>query len=129
MSHLATIRVTACFEQDLDSIEAFLTRAGMPQAFDGLLEELAATVFPNLQRFPGLGRPFQARMGGSVESRTGMEHLAQQLTAIDQHAELREYVMRHYLLLYARIDTELYLLSLRHQRQLSFNFDRLWHFD
>lgn len=35
-------------------------------------------------------------------------------------------VMTHYLLLYARIKDTVYLLSIRHQRQLSFDFEALW---
>jgi hypothetical protein len=34
--------------------------------------------------------------------------------------------MTHYLLLYARINGMVYLLSIRHQRQLSFDFETLW---
>lgn len=41
-------------------------------------------------------------------------------------AELREYVTTHYLLLYARIQGTIYLLSIRHQRQLSFDFESHW---
>jgi hypothetical protein len=34
--------------------------------------------------------------------------------------------MTHYLLLYARIKGAVYLLSIRHQRQLSFDVQALW---
>ena len=43
-----------------------------------------------------------------------------------EDGELREYVMAHHLLLYARIARTVYLLSIRHQRQLSFDFEGLW---
>ena len=45
---------------------------------------------------------------------------------LTKDGELREYVMTHYLLLYARIKGSVYLLSIRHQRQLSFDFQALW---
>lgn len=40
---------------------------------------------------------------------------------MDKNGELREYVIAHYLLLYARIENTLYLLSIRRQRQITFD--------
>lgn len=40
--------------------------------------------------------------------------------------ELREYLMPDYLLLYLRQDMAIYLLAIKHHRQLSFDFDRHW---
>ncbi|MDO9014236.1 MAG: type II toxin-antitoxin system RelE/ParE family toxin, partial [Polynucleobacter sp.] len=48
------------------------------------------------------------------------------LKAIAKEGEIREYVMSHYLLLYARLDSTIYLISIRHHRQLSFDFQALW---
>ncbi len=120
------IKLTANFERNLAEIEAFLTAAQAPHAFDALLDELMDTVIPNLERFPGLGRLFLERPVRSVEAANGVARLTQQLGAIAQDGELREYVMAHYLLLYARIQGTIYLLSIRHQRQLSFDFERHW---
>ncbi|MFZ4538114.1 hypothetical protein [Propionivibrio sp.] len=39
---------------------------------------------------------------------------------------LREYVLKDYLLLYALIGGAIYLLAVRHQRQLSFDFEGHW---
>jgi len=39
---------------------------------------------------------------------------------------MREYVLADYLLLYAQIDGNIYLLAIRHQRQLSFHFASHW---
>ena len=39
---------------------------------------------------------------------------------------LREYVLKDYLLLYALIGGAIYLLAIRHQRQLSFDFEGHW---
>jgi len=41
-------------------------------------------------------------------------------------SRLREYLSGDYLLLYALIERTVYLLSIKHHRQLSFDFDRLW---
>ena len=102
-----SVKLTANFERNLQEIETFLLEAQAPHAFDALLDELTGTVLPNLESFPGLGRLFLERPLG-------------------KNGELREYVMTHYLLLYARINGVVYLLSIRHQRQLSFDFQALW---
>lgn len=62
----------------------------------------------------------------SVEGNRGVAALTEQLSALAADAELREYVMKHYLLLYARVKGVVYLLSIRHHRQLSFDFAALW---
>jgi len=91
-----------------------------------LLDELTDTVVPNLERYPSIGRLFLERPARSVEALNGIERLTKQLDAIDDNGELREYVMTHYLLLYARIGSTVYLLSIRHHRQLSFDVEGHW---
>ena len=120
------VKLTANFERNLEAIEAFLAEAEMPQAFNALLEEVSRSVIPSLQRFPGMGRPFLDRPVRSVEAANGTERLIEQTTMLDPNGELREYVMTDYLLLYARIKGTVYLLSVRHHRELSFDFARIW---
>jgi plasmid stabilization system protein ParE len=120
------VQWTGNFERDLEEIESFLISADASQAFDALLDELSDTVILNLETFPKLGRLFFERSVGSVEARHSLMRLTQQLSAIGQGVELREYVMTHYLVLYARANEVVYLLSIRHQKQLSFDFDALW---
>ncbi|WP_405023458.1 type II toxin-antitoxin system RelE/ParE family toxin [Limnohabitans sp.] len=120
------VKFTTNFERNLEEIDAFLLQAEAPQAFDALLDELSDTVIPNLERFPSLGRLFLERPARSVDVSNGMTRLTQRLNALAKDAELREYVMTHYLLLYARIKGVVYLLSIRHQKQLSFDFEALW---
>ncbi|MBY4595579.1 type II toxin-antitoxin system RelE/ParE family toxin [Ottowia caeni] len=121
-----TIKLAANFERNLAEIEAFLMETEAPQAFDALLDELLDTTIPNLERFPGMGRLFLERPARSVEVANGISRLTQQLGSLAKDGELREYVMAHYLLLYARIKGAVYLLSIRHHRQLSFDFQALW---
>ncbi len=121
-----TVRLAANFERNLAEIEALLMEVEAPWAFDALPDELAETTLPNLERFPGMGRLFLARPARSVEVANGIARLTAQLGALAKDGELREYVMAHYLLLYARIEGTVYLLSIRHQRQLSFDFQALW---
>jgi plasmid stabilization system protein ParE len=120
------VKLTANFERNLAEAEAFLLQANAPQALDALLDELTDTVIPNLERFPGMGRLFFERPTRSVEARNGIEGLQRKLKAIFKEGEVREYLMSHYLMLSARFDTTIYLLSIRHHRQLSFDFQSQW---
>ncbi|MEN9726990.1 MAG: hypothetical protein RL434_1356 [Pseudomonadota bacterium] len=120
------IKLTAHFERNLGEIEIFLDEAEGPKAFEALLNELTDTVLPNLQHFPAMGRNFLDRSVHSVEGANGAQSLAARLKGLDPDGELREYVMSHYLLLYARIRGTIFLLSIRHHRQLSFDFLALW---
>lgn len=120
------VKLTANFERNLGQAEAFLLEANAPQAFDALLDELTDTVIPNLERFPGMGRLFFERPIRSVEASNRMDVLKRKLNVIAKDGEIREYVMSHYLVLYARFDATIYLLSIRHHRQLSFDFQAQW---
>jgi len=120
---LYRVELTASFLERLDAIEAFLTEADAAFAFDDLLAELRATVFPNLARFPRIGRRYLHNPPQSAEA------LAQ-LAALPTGAAsaLREYLHVDYLMLYTAMDSNatVYLLSIRHHRQLSFDFAKLW---
>jgi len=119
------VRLTANFERNLADIERYWQEAGASGAFDGLLDELLETVIPNLERFPGMGRRFLERAAGSVEVANAQIGLRAKLAALGAKPEdLREYVMRDYLVLYAGIGAAVQLLSIRHHRQLSFDFVR-----
>ena len=121
-----TVRLTANFERNLADIERFLTEAEAPQADDALLDELLDTLIPNLERFPGIERPFLAHAARSVETTNALEALRAKLSVLTPDPEaLRDYILDHYLMLYAQIDANLYLLAIRHHRQLSFDFQ--WH--
>ncbi len=120
------VKLTANFERNLGQAEGFLLEANAPQAFDALLDELTDTVIPNLERFPVMGRLFFVRPIRSVEASNSMDVLKRKLNVIAKDGEIREYVMPHYLVLYARFDATIYLLSIRHHRQLSFDFQAQW---
>ena len=128
MAKKSVVKFTANFERNLEDIEQFLTEQEAPQAFDGLLDELLETVIPNLEQFPEMGRPFMARQPRSVETTNALAKLRAKLSGLNQESDaLREYVLKDYLLLYALIDgATIYLLSIRHHRQLSFDFEGHW---
>ena len=120
------VKLTANFERNLEEIEQFLIDAEAAPAYDGLLDELLETVIPNLERFPAMGPSFMARPLLSVETSNGIDGLQAKLGKIDGNAEIREYVLQNYLLLYAFTGKEIFLLAIRHNKQLSFDFKALW---
>ena len=81
MARKPVVRLTANFERNLADIERFLTAAEAPNAYDALLDELLDTVIPNLERFPGIGRPFLANAARSVETTNALEALRAKLSA------------------------------------------------
>ena len=91
-------------------------------AHDDLLDTLTETLIPNLENYPALGRPFLTRPMRSVEVSNALAHLSKQL----QDGELREYLLEDYMVLYAQFGTVIYLLAIKHHRQLSFDFLSLW---
>jgi hypothetical protein len=58
----------------------------------------------------------------SIETTNALTMLQSKL----QDGELREYLLPEYLVLYARYDDSIYLLSIKHHRQLSFDFAGNW---
>ena len=134
---LYRVELTASFLERLDAVEAFLVEADARFAFDKLLAQLRATVIPNLRRFPRIGRRYLANPPQSAEALALLAALSTEFSAGAPDA-LREYLDGDYLMLYtvvdadadadsdAQADAAVYLLSIRHHRQLSFDFARLW---
>lgn len=117
------IEATASFLERLEAIEAFLVEAGAAFAYDRLIDDLRSTVVPNLARFPRIGRLYLDNPPQSAEA------LAQFASLPAGAADtLREYLHGDYLVLYAlsEPDRVIHLLSIRHHRQISFDFARLW---
>ena len=98
-----------------------------PQAFDTLLDDLLNTVIPSLERFPGFGRPFFNRAIGSTQATNAIALLKAKLACLVSTTDgLREYVMDNYLVLYVQVNDSIFLLSIKHHRQLSFDFEAHW---
>jgi plasmid stabilization system protein ParE len=115
------VELTTSFIERLASIETFLAEADAPQAHDTLLDGMRRTVIPTLRRFPRIGRRYLDRPPQSAEAMT-------QLAALPPGAAdaLREYLHDDYLVHYTLAGLTVYLLSIRHHRQLSFAFAKLW---
>ena len=127
MERRIVVKLTANFERNLEEIELFFVEADASRAYEALLDELLATVIPNLERFPDMGRSFLARSARSVETTNSLSALRTKLASLTSDPEaLREYVLSDYLLLYAQVDSTIYLLAIRHHRQLSFDFQSHW---
>ena len=127
MAKKPVIKFTTNFERKLEDIERFLTGAETPQAYDALLDELLESVIPNLERFPGMGRPFMLRQPHSVETSNAFTALRAKLSALTPDpGALREYILKNYLILYVNSGNTIHLLSIRHHRQLSFDFESQW---
>lgn len=122
MTRIVAVKLTAHFERNLEAVELFLAEADALPAYDKLLDELLDTLIPNLERFPAMGRNFLDRSAQSVETVNALNRLQAKLL----NCELREYLLANYLVLYARFDTEIFLLAIKHHRQLSFDFQSLW---
>lgn len=116
------VEVTANFEANLDAVEAFLAQAESPQVFEALLNDLSGSIVPNLERFPEMGRPFLERPVESVEAREKIERLESAFG----RSGLREYRAGDFLILYAMRERTVFLLSIKHHRQLSFDFQGHW---
>lgn len=69
-----------------------------------------------------MGRLFADRATRSVEVANALAKLLQKL----QGGELREYLLADYLVLYVKYDDVIHMLSIKHHRQLSFDFEYLW---
>ncbi len=117
------VRVTANFQQNLDSIRRFLLEQEAEAGFDRLITRLFDDVIPNLERFPKMGRDFLAREPLSEEGRAKLHALA---AKSGRNTEIREYIADEYLLLYAVRDTVIFLLAIRHHSQLSFDLRAHW---
>jgi plasmid stabilization system protein ParE len=118
-----TVELTRNFESNLDTIKEFVDKASESAAFDQLIDHLFDVLIPNLQSFPHMGRDFLQQPVVSMAARIKLRKLK---AAMGKHTQLREYIGDDYLVLYALRASKIYLLSIRHHRQLSFDLKSHW---
>jgi len=123
MAKKSKVLLSDNFERNLADIEQFLVDAGASQTFDALLDGLDTQVISNLEEFPAMGSLFLARDGHSVEVKRALTALRGKL---NESTELRVCLWSDYLLLYASAGKTVTLLSIKHHRQLSFDFNSRW---
>ncbi|WP_179196409.1 hypothetical protein [Caballeronia sordidicola] len=68
---------------------------------------------------PKIGRPAGLLAAGSIEGQLRLDRVLR-LASEANLPELREYVLRTHLILYAHSDTHVLLLSIRHERELGY---------
>lgn len=123
MARARSVLATANFDRNLAAIREFLSEAGAGAAFDQLLGRLGSEVIPNLQRFPELGADFLARAPLSVD---GVALFEQVVKGAGPESHVRQLVEGDYLVLYLVKGDAVYLLSIKHHRQLSFDLMGHW---
>jgi len=116
---------TANFQRNLDDIRVFLAERDDAISFQGLLDKLFDEVIPNLEEFPAMGRDFLLGQPASVE---GLQ-LYKRIKSKAGNTSIREYIFDQYLILYAIVGGHLYLLSIKHHAQLSFDLSGHWPVD
>lgn len=117
------VKATKSFTHRLRAIEVFLTSIESKGVYEELLNDLANQVVPYLSRFPLIGRPFLNQQPQSVESLTSLAAIP-----TTNLKTLREYIHKNYIVLYS-VDEQssmVYLLTIRHHRELSFDFETIW---
>jgi hypothetical protein len=118
----ATVAAAPNFAANLEAAHAFFVTQDADSAetrFAQLKSELRE-MQSILSWSPGCGRPARFLSSQSAQARlrsATVLQLAQQLGL----PFLREYVAAQHLVLYAQSDTEVVLLALKHQRQLTYN--------
>lgn len=117
------VRVSDNFARNLEAVWDFLERAGEPEVFGRLLDELFDTAIPNLASFPGAGVDFSRRRTLSGEGAARAERLKKR---VRRGETLREYIFDDFLVLYLSRPDEVILLSIKHHRQLSFDLRGHW---
>jgi len=108
-------------EERLETIEEFLLMQDVSSAA-GRMEDLMSEIyrFGDLVAIhPKIGRPAAVLAANSFEGQSRLERVLR-LASEANLPELREYIMRSHLILYAHSDTRVLLLSIRHQRELGY---------
>jgi hypothetical protein len=96
---------------------------GAEHEFERLIGHLFDELIPNLAAFARLGRELLSREPQSLE----VQARHQRVTAgLGRSMELREYIAGDYLVLYALSKDTVFLLSIKHHRQLSFDLRSFW---
>ncbi|MBI3013461.1 MAG: type II toxin-antitoxin system RelE/ParE family toxin [Candidatus Tectomicrobia bacterium] len=113
---------TENFVNNLESILLFLEPEGA-DAFQHLLARISDDIVPTLCRFPQSGRSFLAHPVRSLEAQALIKQLKRLLRKGD---DLREFVLDDYLILYLLRGNQVIFLSIKHHRQLSFDFRNIW---
>jgi len=123
MARARAALLTQNFDRNLAAIRDFLASAGASAAFGELVERLASEVIPNLQRFPDMGADFLARAPLSAD---GIALFEEVVKAAGRGAHVRQLIDGDYLIVYLVKGGTVYLVAIKHHRQLSFDLMGHW---
>ena len=107
------------FVRNLEDIEAFLGSGEGSGVFSELIDTLVSSIVPTLMKYPAIGRDFMARRPRSVEGAQLHEKLMRRLGS---EITLRELISGDYLILYSLEDENITVLSIKHHRQLAYEY-------
>ena len=113
-------KLTANYERNLEAIEVLSAKPDATLAYNRLMDDLAGTLIPKLERFSAIGRIFLERTVHSVEVMNALGHLKLRLGG-----KLRAYLFADYLVLNAQFGDVVHLLLIKYHCQFSFNLQSL----
>ena len=117
----AKVRASHNFLSNLDTIAEFLLEIEPHEAsarFDTLRREIDELI-GLLEAHPAIGRPARFLASRSIQARERASRVGRLAQSLGMQ-ELREYVLKDYVVLYANSSSEVVLLALKHQRQLQY---------
>jgi hypothetical protein len=115
------VDVAESFGERLRVLQAFMLSQD-PDSAPARIDDLHDEVFQFIdlvKLHPKIGRPAGVLDANSVEGRLRLQRVLR-LAAEAGLPDLREYVLRAHLVLYAHSDTRVLMLSIRHQRELGY---------
>lgn len=120
---VSSVQVTNNFVENLEIINHFLQENDAEVAFDDLILHLDS-IIDNLELFPEMGNNFFIKTSRSSVVNAKKRLIQNRLADL----VLREYIFDDYIILYAMSTDKknVYLLSIKHHRQLSYDFKDLW---
>jgi hypothetical protein len=114
---------TENFSVNLTAIQTLFLGLEGAHAFKRLFTHLVDDVIPTICRYPQCGRQFFVHAIRSSEARVLVKKLRRRLESSD---DLREYIVKDYLLLYLVRGERIVFLAIKHHRQLSFDLKGFW---
>ncbi len=122
LPHQATVRPTRNFLDNLEAAHEFFVLQDADTAtrrMNDLRVELREMV-EILCWSPGSGRPARFMQTTSAQARLRLEHVLH-LAEQTGFTSLREFIVAGFVVLYAYSESEVVLLSMKHQRQLTYS--------
>ena len=123
MARGRSVLVTANFERNLEATRQFLASGHGAAPFERLIERLRSHIIPSLERFPDIGADFLARAPSSVDGLALFERVVKFAAT---GAQVRQLIDGDYVIVYLVKGASVHLLSIKHHRQLSFDFGGHW---